>query len=707
MIDEQAIEMQPEEVVEVVELSEEELEELRKEYEEHYAAMEDAVNELGNYLAAIANKAVTDKQWLEEEKIDDFRQWLGYRVSVDEYKGKSKAEYNITKVKCNAAIARMIDILFPVGDRNFSVDPDAENPDDNGAKTMGDRISDLMDDCNYDHEGRRAIADAAILGAGIMEGPIPSAKVNKNWKQEEGADGEVVNSLEVSVDTSFPITQHVSWWDYYPDLSVANQKDCAFEWRRNTFNIDDLQLLKMRDDFNEWAVDKMLERGPSSEEPFYLKELRDDSLPAYDAKTWTVFSGYVRVSEKAINKIMAAQSEQFEIEAENFGCHGFDEDNDLDVECVAWVSSDGDLLKIAPNPYALDKRCFRVVCVDRDPSCFLASPGIPRAMRTQQLQINNALRKIDDNSSLSSVPQCIYDPKVIEPVPTKRDGGKLTADDYVMYGGKMWRLKEAGVDVRKAIYFFKVDVNTNELMAVLNMFKEMADHVTFLPDVLAGEQSADMTKTFHGMELLANNAMVIQKRIVKDWDDNVTVPLVEGYIDYIMKFRPIRGVQGIFTANARGTSGLLMKETRARNLMNAVQMIQSNPRFDQRTDWDKLYVESLRALQVDENKVALSEEQRQAVAQNPPPPDPEMEKIKLGYEELKIKKYIADKQLETAQERTREEQVRLDALYADKEMEREFKLTAEEKKIILKARADESLMANEYLIEKTGEARIA
>ena len=689
------------------EITEEEFEELRREYEAHLGKMESAVDSLGQSLAAIANKAVKDKVWLEDRAIDDFRQWLGMSVSGDDYAGRSKATYNITKVKCNAAISRMIDILFPVGDRNFTVESDAETPDDPSAQQMEDRISDLLDDCNYDHEARKTVADAVILGCGILEGPIPSAKVNKRWTQQQSADGNVVNSLSVEVDTKFPVTEHVSWWDYYPDLSVANQKDCAFEWKRNTFNCDDLELLKMRGDFNEVAIDKMLQRGPNSEQPHYLAKLRDDSLPSYDSKTWTVFSGYVRVPVKDIDEILKAQSEKFEIEAESYGCHQFEPDNDLDIECIAWVSSDGDLLKITPNPYALDKRCFRIVCADRDPACFMASPGLPRAMRTQQLQINNTLRKMDDNSSLAAVPQCIYDPRVIEPVPTRPGQSRFTSEDYVMHGGKMWRLKEAGVDVRQAIHFFTVDVRTNELMAILQMYEDMTNHVTFLPDVLAGEQSANMTKTFQGMELLANNAMIIQKRIVKDWDDNVTVPMIEGYVDFVMKFRPMVGVEGVFTANARGTSGILMKESRARNLMNAVQMIQSNPRFDQRTDWDKLYIEALHSLQVDENKVALTADQRKQLADQPQQPDPELEKIKLGREELNVKKYVVDKQFEIAQERTREEEVRLQYLYADKERERKFKLTAKEKEILLKSRAEESKMANEYLIEKTGDARIA
>ena len=73
--------------------------------------------------------------------------------------------------------------------------------------------------------------------------------------------------------------------------------------------------------------------------------------------------------------------------------------------------------------------------------------------------------------------------------------------------------------------------------------------------------------------MLMNSANVVNRRVIKSWDDDLTKPTIPRVLDWNMQFNPDDNIKGDMQVDARGTSVLLVRE------------IQSDPHDEHRPNW--------------------------------------------------------------------------------------------------------------------------
>ena len=185
-----------------------------------------------------------------------------------------------------------------------------------------------------------------------------------------------------------------------------------------------------------------------------------------------------------------------------------------------------------------------------------------------------------------------------------------------------------------------------ELANILTMARQLADEETNLPLIAQGEQSSHVTKTSSGMAMLMNSANIVLRRAVKNWDDDITRPMISRFYDWNMQFSRDTSIKGDFSVDARGSSALLVREKQQQNLMIYANMSAANPELAIRRDWEGMDKEIAKSLEVPHDKLTLTEDQikekRDAMGQQG---DPAME-AKAAEMQLKQQQMELSHQLE-------------------------------------------------------------
>jgi hypothetical protein len=129
----------------------------------------------------------------------------------------------------------------------------------------------------------------------------------------------------------------------------------------------------------------------------------------------------------------------------------------------------------------------------------------------------------------------------------------------------------------KPFEVFDIPSNTDELVKIIELSLKFIDEMTSLPLIAQGEQGAHITQTAGGMSMLMNSANVIFRDVVKNWDDDMTTPMIRRFYDWNMQFNSKEEIKGDMQVEARGTSALLVRELQSANLMMMTERWSSHP----------------------------------------------------------------------------------------------------------------------------------
>jgi hypothetical protein len=233
--------------------------------------------------------------------------------------------------------------------------------------------------------------------------------------------------------------------------------------------------------------------------------------------------------------------------------------SELDEVRVIVYFCDGKLLKIEPD-WLLDtnESLYSVVSFEKSET---SRPGRLRRAGDDARPgagARAAWRMLMDNSGLSVGPQIVID---------KARSSRRTAP------GRSSRARsgtKSGDDINensKSFEIFNIPSNTDELVKTIELCLKFIDETTSLPLIAQGEQGAHITQTAGGMSMLMNSANVIFRNVVKNFDDDMTTPLIRRFYDWNMQFNPKEEIKGDLQVEARGTSALLVRELQSANLM--------------------------------------------------------------------------------------------------------------------------------------------
>lgn len=612
---------------------------------------------------------------------------------------RSTAFLNITRPYCDAAAASLADMLLPNDDRNWALQPTplpqltaaskdmrpisqaipmpqapAPGPGPQGApaqaappkpeptvaevakqelgraKEMAEaaqtQIDDWLIECRYHAEVRKVLESAAKIGTGVLKGPVPVKRKSRAVrKTPEGWIVEMVEEIK-------PESRWVNVWNIYPDPSCGdNIHDGSYIFEEDEITALRLDNLKGTPGYIDEMIDMCLMEGP-------ISAIDGTSAKKPGDKT----------KEKDVFQVWYFYGQVSRADMESAGC--VCGDKSYYPAQVTMVNNR--VIKVALSPLDSGEFPYDVMCWSAQTDHW-AGVGIARQMRTCQKGANAAVRNLMDNAGLSAGPQVIVDRSKVMPA-----NGK-----WELTPRKVWWTKDgadAG-DVRTAFVFVVVPMLQQDLMAIIQFWLKEAEDVTGMPALLQGQQGK-APDTVGGMTILNNNASTVKRRIARTYDDRVTEPHIGRYYEYLLLHGPDE-CKGDFTVDARGSSALIERDTQSQQLPQMLQM-SVNPAFG--LDPEAVMAEMLKGWRFDTKRLALSDEKKEAMKQQPPPPQPAVQVAQIREEGATKRKQmdVQVKQAEIHAEATQSDADRAFAQWA-KKIDAELagaQLTAEERRAL-------------------------
>ena len=592
--------------------------------------MAERLRVFGVRLQAKAEDQVKRRFSIDERWLDDLRQFNGQYDKVTAAtlaaSGGSKLYVNITRNKVNAAEARLIDILFPTDDRNWGIQPtpvpylsklskdkDPINNEDGSpfvtdegvqvqnrdvaqgvmeearerSNAMQDEIDDQLNETNYNSVNRDMVHDAVLYGTGILKGPVILGKTRQKWSEVVDDQGQVAQVIEI-VDDLKPGAERVDPWDFFPDMQARNIDDAEFIFQRHYMSKKALRDLANKPGFLRTQIAEVLKQEvDNTNTAIHLQEMQSMAgISSLDNGRFEVWEYHGPVEK---DDLIAC------------GCDIDEEDVFSDYNGVVWFS-EGRVLKAVINPADTGEMPYCVFNWEGDDTT-LFGVGIPHLMRSSQKVLNATWRMLMDNAGLSVGPQTVINSHVVRPA----DGNwRLTPH-------KIWELTDKNGNVNNVFGSFEINSHMTELISLFQYARQIADEETALPQISQGEQGS-ATDTASGMSMLMNSANTMLRRVVKNYDDDITRPFIKRMYDWNMQFNPKEEVKGDFSVDARGTSSLLVKEQQAANLM-ALMNIAASPLLEPLTNTAVLYRKVVSSMQIEADEIVKTTEEIELATQ--------------------------------------------------------------------------------------------
>lgn len=577
----------------------------------------------------LQQRSLVELRWL-----DDLRQYRGeYEPEfVKELKtaNKSQTFVNITREKTDAWAAQMGDMLFPVDDKNYGIAPSPDpqlslvakqlidvgdgqqqpsseaqrataimNAARDAATAMEKTIDDQLVACDYNGESRAMLHYAAKLGTGILKGPIVESATKQVWQPTaDGWEVEIVKDLK-------PGSRCVLPWDFVPDMSASKFKDCEFVYEREYMTKKELRrLLDMASvGFIPEQVQRLLQQEPSNtrtrhhefvDQIRYLCGLNPTNQDAR-YEVWTYHGPVPLDVLRFIGEDVAGMDGR---------------------ECDGVVIFSGDvILKVTLNPMDTLEWPYSVyVCEPDEGSIFGLS--MPYLMRHPQRIINTAWRAMLDNAARTVGPQVVVNKRLISP-----SDGNWEATPF-----KVWEMdaNTQWAEVQKAFGVFHFDSRQGEMANILQLALSLLDREAGVPMISQGEQG-QVTPTLGGMSMLMNAANAVRRQQVKEYDDNITKPMIRRFYAWNMQFGDDPAIKGDFEVQARGTSALMVKEIQTAQLTNILDKYTQNPTFApmfqpyeaMKTLFSSMHIDNAKVLRTQEEYEAAVKQQQEAGQQDP------------------------------------------------------------------------------------------
>jgi hypothetical protein len=500
------------------------------------------------------------------------------------------------------------------------------------AAAMEREIDDQFKECDYNAQCRDAIDDATQIGTGILKGPVNSTKMAQKWTTVRDPEtGATIQVLE-SGQSKKPAVYWTNPWHFFPDPDARTIDESDGIYERHLMTAKQLRNLSRLRGFDAEEVNELLKEAPRQSVPSYLADLHAITEARVRGNTGTdtlyhVFEYYGSLTTQRLQTIadalgMADMADYYD-----------GEDNLSEWPVCIWFCQ-GRIIKFAEHPLDSGAPLYSLFTYQRD-AASLWGYGVPYMMRDSQAAINAAYRMMMDNAGLSTGPQIFMHQESIEPA----DG------DWTLKPRKVWKLKRRLQQGERVVDSITIDSRQTELMAIVNLVRQMIDDETGISKLAEGDQSSNVQQTAQGMAMLMNSTNVVFKRVIRNWDDDVTKPTLRRVYEWNMQFSEKEEIKGDFEVDARGSAVLMVRELEAANLMGLVDRASVNPRLGPITKIVPAYRKAVQAMHLAADDVVMTDDEIEQMeaeqANQPPPPNPEMLKLELEREKIASAERIA------------------------------------------------------------------
>lgn len=575
-----------------------------------------------------------ETEWLEDEEaylgIDEANRdratWIkSPSVSGTPYQEKSSGSVrstvflNITRPYCDAASARVGDMLLPTDDRNWSIQPTPipqlteaakmqvppgmeQSPMAQAvqqaqqimeqakqkAEAAQKRIEDWHIECQYHAEVRKVIEDCSRIGTGILKGPTPVKRKNKRAVQAQGG-----MALEIQMEIA-PESKRIDPWNLFPAPDCGeNIHNGSYIVERDLLTAKQLKDLKGIPGYLAEQIDKVLEEGPQKANAKATKNPHESRIEYKDSDRFEVWYFYGCFDKEDL--------EAADVEVEK----------DQEYGLITIVNDT--VIKGGLNPLESGEFPYDVMPWQRRAGHW-AGVGVCRQIRTPQRMLNNAVRNMMDNAGISAGPQIAIWRNKLEPA----DG------NWEITPRKIWYVRE-DADVRgvqDAIFAWNIPSLQAELNNIVMFALKMAEDCTGLPQLLQGSMANQAPDTVGGMQMLQNNASTVLRRIARTFDDCITEPHIRRWYTYLLEHGEDDSEKGDFVIDARGSTALVERDLANQSIMQMAGMaVPGNP-FG--IDPKKWFSEAAKAQKLDPKRFQYTDEEMAQMQQQPQQPPPQI-----------------------------------------------------------------------------------
>jgi hypothetical protein len=689
--------------------------------------------EVDKLLASLekeAERRVRQRQPIEQRWIRESYQYHGRYLESEEQDIKSSSNLhrstvymNETRRKADAMEDRIIDIQFPVDDRNFSIGPTsvpelsdeamawarfaAENqqmllqiPDGapeaqeaieaqrealsratetqsimdearRRADAMQSEMDDQLQECMYNYECKLMTHDACKLGTGIMKGPVLSTERKRIWrKKTDKQSGFTVHEM-VEVEEPRPAFYRVDPWNWFPDMDVSRLSESEKFFERHLLTSSGLKRLATIPGFIKENIRKLIKEKARGTAPTYISELRGITDEGnYDAMKdrYHVWEYYGPIDQEDMGYIADY--------TDNEGLRKYAGEVDPleEINVTVWFCQ-GVLLKFGIHPLDSGEHLYSVFNYKKDDHSIFGF-GVPHLMAHQQKVLCGAWRMMVDNAGIATAPQIVYNPSIVEPA----DG------DHKIYPGKEW-LKKSGVAPGERVFeTYHIDIRQAEMERIVEMTLQAIDREIGVPTIAEADPGTVPMQTALGISVFSSEKKVPFKALIQHFDDNVTIPNMRRLFNFNMQFSKKEHIKGDAKIRARGTSTFMLRELQAPAIMTMLLQFANHPVLGPALKIMPMVRLVAQAMLLSQHEVVKSDEQMAAdlaaAAQNQPE-EPSPEEIKLQIAQLQAEsasqqaqinaesdRYVIDRQIEIEQLRR---QTALDKIAADNDTKKTIK----------------------------------
>jgi hypothetical protein len=469
------------------------------------------------------------------------------------------------------------------------------------AKAMENEIDDALNECDYNAESRAMLHNCAVLGTGILKGPIVVSRMAKSWTPMSDGKTQV---LELAQHTA-PASYNVDVWNVYPDPSCGEDPHTGvgiFEKKNNTSK----QLRELADQpgYLGDQIAKVLAKGPQLPTTTNERERRDTQHHEPNFEVWEYWGEFLPEDLQACNiEIPDGATKSISgcvIMVNDIVIKGFLnplETGDLPYDFMQWEKVDG--------------------------SCW--GYGIPFLCRPAQKVLNAAWRQMMDNAGLSTGPNAIVKRDCIEPA----DG------NWQLTGRKIWNLTDPSVDARTAMFFFDIPNNTKEFEEIIDLALKFADEESSVPMLMQGEKD-NAPETLGGMQLLMNSSNVVLTRMSKQYDDSITRPHIRRYYDFFMAYSDKPEIKGDYQVDPRGATALLVRDTQQQALLQFGQF-QGSGVISPMVNWQNWVKEIMKLSHIDHTGILKTDTEIAQIQAQPPQATPDQIRANAALQAAQIR----------------------------------------------------------------------
>jgi hypothetical protein len=612
-------------------------------------------------LEGIATERVQKRNTIEHRWLDDLLQYHGRysQKMLKDFKDQEVSEMyiNYTRPKTDAMAAKLMDLLFPTDDRNWGIKPtpvptlikaaeqaaamqremekeakqaaemmaaqaggqqvdpqqlqaakqkemqaqQAKQAADKlrnqmqeatlRSELMAGEIEDQLKQSQYHAAMRDVIEQACKLGTGVSKGPVTGDRMRRGWRKKNNL-GEY--ELQMTDEGNEPGIRHCDVWGFYPDMDVPRIEDSEGVFELHMLNKKGLRALAQSPGFSKDAIRRLLKLNPETPVPWWVPELRQ-----IGASNFQITTDFFHVWEYS----GPLEPDQLQMLAQTFMPDAI-ESGEIDpieeVNACVWFCQ-GEVVKFALYPYDSGENIYSVFCLSKDEYSIFGE-GVPSIIRDPQRSLNAGWRAMMDNASIGSGPQIIMDRSQVKPV----DG------EYKFKPRKFWWADEFLKDGKPPFMTFDVPMHQEELANIVFMSQKLIDDMAAMPQIAQGEQGTS-TKTMGGMTILMNSANVVFRRVVKNFDDDMTTPNIRRFYDWNMQYNKREEIKGDYEVDARGSSVLLVREMQAQNLMAIALQLGAHPVFGPMLKNRAVLRKLFQAHMIPADEVVLSDDEIDAI----------------------------------------------------------------------------------------------